>query len=109
MTLRAHLPDAYPTAAAPLVVLEGRDISPPLTQWALTQLEELFAPGESVLYAWVEAVREHLDEVLDSDGDGEGAAEALAAVAAAEAQEQVRHPAMMPVQARVKGNMQTSR
>lgn len=89
LTLRAHLPDAYPLTAPPLVVLEGRDITTELTQWALRRLEELFAPGESVLFAWAEAVREHLDEVLDSS-DGEKLAVAAAVASQAEEEEQVR-------------------
>ena len=94
MTLRAHLPEAYPATAPPLVVLEGRAVTDDVTQWALFQLEELYAPGENVLYAWVEAVREHLESVLQSDDSDGGHDPAVAmAVAASEAEqrEQVTH------------------
>lgn len=51
-TLCAHLPTAYPSDAVPLVVLEGQGITPAVVEWAVARLEELFVPGEAVLYTW---------------------------------------------------------
>lgn len=99
VTLCAHLPAAYPSDAAPVVVLEGQCVTPAVTQWALQQLEELFVPGEPVLYALAEAVREHLELVLDDDAASDDAAAAAAAAAASEAeaaeqQEQASAPSL---------------
>jgi hypothetical protein len=77
-TLCAHLPTAYPSDAVPLVVLEGQGITPAVIHWAVARLEDLFVPGEAVLYAWIEAVREQLELTLDTE-----AKEAPSAAAAA--------------------------
>ena len=80
-TLRAHLPTTYPSVAVPLVVVEGQHITPAIVGWAVARLEELFVPGEPVLYAWVEAFREEV--ALDTE-----AKEAPRAAAAAATSEQ---------------------
>ncbi len=88
VTLRAHLPEAYPSTAPPLAEVDGPDVTPHITQRVLALLDELFAPGESVLYAWAEAVREHLECSLPRESDGEDAAVAAAATIAADEEEQ---------------------
>ena len=82
--MRAHLPTAYPSQAAPLVVLEGHGVTPAVTDWAVAKLDELFVPGEAVLYTWAEAVRELLDAAPDSELEDHTTV-AVAAIAEAEA------------------------
>ena len=83
-TLCAHLPTAYPSNAVPLVVLEGQGITPAVTDWALARLEQLFVPGEAVLFAWAEEVREFLEATLVNECKEAPAAAAAAAATGAE-------------------------
>jgi hypothetical protein len=82
VTLRAHLPADYPAHAAPLAVVEGDGVTTGVTDWAFAQLNDLFLPGEAVLYTWAEAVRDHLDATLESTAGEEAHAAAVVAAAA---------------------------
>ncbi|KAG2444222.1 hypothetical protein HYH02_009160 [Chlamydomonas schloesseri] len=72
VVLRASLPADYPTSAAPIAELFGNHLSDDVLSWAARQLEEMFSPGEVVLYNWVEWLKEQ--ELLWSAPAGPGGA-----------------------------------
>jgi hypothetical protein len=82
--LCAHLPTAYPSDAVPLVVLEGQGITPAVIDWAVARLDEVFVPGEAVLYTWVEEVRLYLEATLVVECKEAPTAAAAAAATGAE-------------------------
>ncbi|CAL8470948.1 g10490 [Coccomyxa elongata] len=52
LILRVHLPDAYPSSAAPILELNGGCASGHERQAAAQHLERMFEPGAVVLYTW---------------------------------------------------------
>jgi len=67
LSLRAHLPEAYPAREPPLVEVDGPNATQTITNFALKAIQDHFVPGEAVLYGWIEAVREHLEDVLPEE------------------------------------------
>lgn len=58
MTARASLPVDYPSSSPPVAEIDAPSWPPGDAEAAAALLAELFAPGEVVLFAWLEAVRE---------------------------------------------------
>ncbi|KAK9901299.1 hypothetical protein WJX75_004648 [Coccomyxa subellipsoidea] len=58
LILRVHLPETYPSAAAPVLELYGGCTSEHECQVAAQHLEGMFEPGEVVLYTWASTLLE---------------------------------------------------
>jgi hypothetical protein len=72
---RAILPADYPSASPPVAEVAAPHLEPGAAAAAAAQLDALFAPGEVVLFAWFEWLREQHEAWQDAHAD----ADALAA------------------------------
>lgn len=79
---QANLPGDYPSASPPIVSIERSDLSDDVVALMSAELLSMFRPGEVVIYAWAEWLRESLAPECPIDGareaEGEHEAERLA-------------------------------
>jgi len=82
LVFEANLPGDYPSASPPIVSIERSDLSDDVVALMSAELLSMFRPGEVVIYAWAEWLRESLAPECPIDGareaEGEHEAERLA-------------------------------
>ncbi|PSC72714.1 IMPACT isoform X1 [Micractinium conductrix] len=64
LTLRVHLPASYPSQDPPICELACDCVAPDVLAALAAELEGMFAPGEVVLWQWIEHLREQWESSL---------------------------------------------